>query len=126
MLSEDNSVNNSDSQDIKELDFNVFNVLKDIFGDNFYNAIDNHTKSAKENILRIETAITNNNASELEHAAHSLKGASAQFGAMVLSDWAKKMEAYGKNNEVNKAKDILQEIIVARENAEKAMLNEIG
>ncbi|MCK4842065.1 MAG: response regulator [Methylococcales bacterium] len=108
-----------------DLDLTVFNVLKEMFGDAFPNAVDSHTKSAKDNIRRIEDALVQNDMSELEHAAHSLKGASGQFGAMVVSELARQMELFGKNGEIDKAKNIIAELKAAREEVEKRIASEI-
>jgi len=100
-------------------------LLKGMFGTEFSGVVDSHTTSAKKNIKRMEDAFENNNASELEHAAHSLKGASAQFGAVTLSELAKQMEQFGKNKEIDKAKAIFSELKSARENVETEMLKEM-
>ena len=115
----------SSSDNSFKLDLSIFNVLKEMFGDTFSNAVESHTKSAKDNVKRIEGAVKNNDASELEHAAHSLKGASSQFGAMVLSEFARQLEQFGKDGEVEKAKEIIDKLNISRAEVEKLMLNEI-
>lgn len=115
----------SDLKSSTQLNLSVFNTLKNMFGDAFLNAVNNHTNSAKENIQRIETALDKNDATELEHAAHSLKGASAQFGATVLSEFATRMEQCGKEEEIEKAKELLDELKVARNDAEELMMQEL-
>lgn len=116
----------STSEEFMKLDLDVFNVLKSMFGDAFPAAVGSHTTSAKENIVRIDDAIKNNDASELEHAAHSLKGASAQFGALLLSELARQMEMHGKAGEVDSAKIILEDLKASRIEAEEMMAKEIA
>jgi len=113
------------TNDNKQLDLSVFNILKEMFGDTFSAAVGSHASSAKDNLKRIENSLEKGDASELEHAAHSLKGASSQFGAMALSELARKMEQFGKDGEIEKAKEIIDELKFSREEVEKLMLNEI-
>ena len=103
----------------------VFNALKEMFGDAFMDAVNNHTISALENIKQIEIALDKNDANAIELAAHSLKGASGQFGAMVLSKLAAEMEQFGKDAAIDDAKIIFSELKKAREEAEKLMMQEI-
>jgi len=103
----------------------VFNTLKEMFGDKFSSAVDSHASSAKDNLKRIENALKNEDVSELEHAAHSLKGASSQFGAMALSELARQMEQFAKNGEIEKAKNIIDKLKISREEVKKLMLNKM-
>ena len=117
-------MNSSDTETVEalQLDISVFNVLKDVFGESFSSAVNRHTASAIDNIANMEEALKNNNAELLEHAAHSLKGASAQFGAIALSGLAEQMEIFGKNDEIEKAKDIINQLVSTRKKVEKLML----
>ena len=108
-----------------KLDLSVFNILKNMFGEAFREAIENHTNSAKENIKRIEKALETSNVDELERAAHSIKGASAQFGASSLSAVSMMMEQLGKEGKLDEAKAMLAELKVAQADAEKLMLQEV-
>ncbi|MCK4863875.1 MAG: response regulator [Gammaproteobacteria bacterium] len=127
VLTENNKSEKEDviTNDNKQLDLSVFNTLKEMFGDTFSVAVGSHASSAKDNLKRIENAIEKGDASELEHAAHSLKGASGQFGAMRLSKLAEQMEQFGKDAEIEKAKGIIDELKILREEVEKLMLNKM-
>ena len=116
---------NAITNDNKQLDLSVFNVLKNMFGDTFTEAVNSHTSSAKDNVKLIEKALANNDANEFEQAAHSLKGASSQFGAMVLSEFARQLEQFGKDGEIEKAKEIIDKLKISRVEVEKLMLNEM-
>jgi len=108
-----------------ELDMDVFNVLKKIFAERFPDAVASHNKSALNNINAIIAAIEKGDAAELEGAAHSLKGASGQFGAVLLSELARKIEMYSNSNEIDKANEMVQDIIEARISVEALMLKEL-
>jgi len=112
--------------DFAELDVDVFNVLKKMFGEKFPDAVASYTMTAKENVSAIMIATEKGDATGLEHAAHALKGASGQFGALLLSELARKMEVLGHCNEVDKAKEIIQDVVAARISVEKIMLKELG
>jgi len=112
--------------DFAELDVDIFNVLKKMFEEKFPDAVASYTMTAKENISAIMVATEKGDATGLEHAAHALKGASGQFGALLLSELARKLEVFGHCNEVDKAKEIVQDIIDARVSVEKLMLKELS
>ena len=109
----------------EELDLKVFNVLKQMFSDKFPEAVKNHANSAKENIIQIEQALNENDTDKLEHASHSLKGASGQFGANVLSELARQIEFLAMENKINEAKIILPELKLARKKVEVLMSKEL-
>jgi len=100
------SVENSENLDAEEnankinenddLNLTVFNGLKKLFKDGFPDVVKKHTDSAVENIKLIEMAIENVDYKTLERAAHSIKGASSQFGAGRLSEIASQVESLAK------------------------------
>lgn len=110
---------------VKYLDLSIFNPLKTMFRDKFPDVAEKHTSSAIENVKRIQMALDNHNANELEHASHSLKGASAQFGAITLSELSRQMEEFAKNAEFDKANKLFSKIKTERENVEKEMIREL-
>lgn len=109
----------------QRLDLSIFNGLKNIFQDAFPTAVNKTVNSAKENINRIEAALESKDSNELESAAHSLKGASAQFGAFHLSELARQLEVMGENAELEKAKEILPVLKSEREYVEKEMRKQL-
>ncbi len=114
------------SNSVKHLDISVFDVLKNMFGDKFHITVDKHINNSKENINSIKNALDNNNAKELEQAAHSLKGTSSQFGAIVLSELAEQMEQFAITIEFEKAKQLFPVLKSEREKLEELMLLEIN
>ena len=110
-----------DETEFRQLDLSVFNVLKQMFADNFPQAVQSHTTTSKDNLQRIEQALKDNDAEALEHAAHSLKGAAAQFGAMQLSELARQTEFFGKDSDIDSARAIFEQLKAAREQAEQLM-----
>jgi len=107
------------------LDFEPFNQLKKMFGDRFPDTIEQHTQNALGNINRAESAILQEDLGLLELAAHSIKGASAQFGAKPLSKVSLKMESLAKEGNLDEAKTLFSELKIAQQKAAKIMLQQI-
>ena len=103
------------------LDLAVFNRLKQLLGDKFVSLIEQHSQNALENVHRVAEAIAQGDADALERAAHSLKGASAQFGALRLNRLAFDMEALAERGELDKAGAMLAALQEARQQAAQAM-----
>ncbi|MCF6322916.1 MAG: response regulator [Gammaproteobacteria bacterium] len=107
------------------LDFEPFNQLRKMFGDRFPDTIEQHTQNALDNIKRVESAIHQGDLGLLEHAAHSIKGASGQFGAKQLSEISLKMESIAKEGDLKQAKALFNELQIAQQEAAKVMLQQI-
>ena len=104
------------------LDIEAYNKLKELFAAGFLSAIETHTQSVRENVIRAEQAIQQADPELLERAAHSIKGASAQFGAIRLNKLATEIEALAKEGELSSAKSLLAELRVAQERVAELML----
>jgi len=89
-----------DSKRTEQLDLKKFETLKVLFKDQFSSVVEQHSKSTYDNILLIREAIKKSDFETLERAAHSIKGASAQFGAIRLSQAAEVMEDYARNKDL--------------------------
>jgi len=86
------------------LDMDVLNQLKKLFGDNFGSGVDQFLANALKNIVNIEESIESHDMETLERSSHSLKGASGQFGAIQMSNLAAEMEVYGREGDLDSAK----------------------
>ena len=116
------NINNKDSN---LLDFVPFNQLKNIFGDRFSQTIEQHVQNALENINRAEEAIQQSDFDLLERAAHSIKGASGQFGAIQLNKVSFQMETLAKEGNLDLAKALFNELQTAQQETAQAMLQAI-
>ncbi len=103
------------------LDTKVFSDLKTLFKDKFPLVIEQHTQNARENILRAKTAVKDNDAKMLERAAHSLKGASAQFGANHLNSIAIEIETLAKSGNMRQAEKLIEQLQMAQQEAARLM-----
>ena len=110
----------------KILDLDVFENLKGLFGERFSSVMEKHFKSAQDNVKSISDAVEQKNMDSLIMAAHSLKGASAQFGAVGLSTVALKMEDCAKREDFESARVLLDDLRTAREHAKSEMEKNLG
>lgn len=108
------------------LDLTPFNQLKKMFGERFSEIIEQHTQNAAENVSRVEEAIKQGDFDQLEHAAHSIKGASAQFGAIQLNKVSIELEKLAKEGDLKRAEVAFRELKVAQQVTAEAMLRETG
>lgn len=107
------------------LDEDLFGNLSKMFGDRFVVIIEQHTQNALENVNKVAAAIQQGELGELERAAHSLKGASGQFGAKALNRIALKMETLAKSGDLDQAAQLLSELKSAQQMTAEAMLEQI-
>jgi len=109
-----------------DLDESVFSGLQKMFQDKFPGAIEQHTSNASENVRRIEVALQESDLEALERAAHSLKGASGQFGALSLNKLALQMEMFAADGEIEKVRSLFSELKSAQVNAAQMMMSRIS
>jgi len=105
-----NEVNQHNTTDIVELNMDTFNNLKQLFEDKFPFAVEQHETSVFDNLQLIKVAIEQQDLETLERISHSVKGSSAQFGALVLSKLAAEMEQLARNNDLDRAVNLFSEL----------------
>lgn len=69
--------------------------LKDLVGDDpeaIRDLLETFVKSGRERVQALRVAVEANNAPQIRHEAHSIKGASGNYGAMRLYELAAQME----------------------------------
>ncbi len=104
-----------------DLDLVSFHNLKKLFKDKFSFAVEQHALNAQENVKTLKQAIELHDLETLERTAHSIKGSSAQFGALSLSKLAADMEQLAKGKDLEKAKALLAEIRDCQEQVAQLM-----
>ncbi len=107
------------------LDSTEFNKLRQLFGDKFPALIEQHIHNARENVERLTRAVQQGDLETLERAAHSLKGASAQFGALRLHQLAVTLERLAKDAALDRAAALLEALGDARQAAAQAMRQQL-
>ncbi|MEI6424715.1 MAG: Hpt domain-containing protein, partial [Lentisphaerota bacterium] len=91
-------------------DLNLFSEIAGIFISNCMHMIS-----------QIREAIRQGNASDLESAAHALKGSVSNFGAQTSVKLAQKLEVMGKNRHLGATMDVFAELEIEIENLRKAL-----
>ena len=123
-LLDDDLVSTDQEVDSDELiNWEVFNKLKQMFGERFETVVEQHTQGTAKNLKLIEASIENEDLANLEKAAHSLKGSAAQFGAMKLSDIARDVESCAKGGDLNKSRELLAVLLKVREQTVTLMID---
>lgn len=61
-------------------------------------------------VIKLEKAIANQDAGQVVHAAHTIKGSSGNFGATAFARLAQEMEAHGKAKNLAAAAAALPEL----------------
>ncbi len=94
------------------IDKDVFdNLLDSVGGDGEFLAelLDTYFTDTPQQFAVMHSALSTGNADEFRRAAHSLKSNSANFGALELSERAKKLEDLGKSGQLNQVGGQLDE-----------------
>ncbi|MBF0194719.1 MAG: response regulator [Magnetococcales bacterium] len=84
---------------------------------------------APKQMERIQTAITNDDTTELLEAAHSLKGAAGAFGDSIVYDLAYELEQLGRSNTTDSAQEshnLLNEALASMEDNLQTILAQKG
>lgn len=82
------------------LDMEQLAELKEVLEDEFQVLINTYIKDAEFRLTLIKQGLDNNNYETIRLAAHSLKGASANVGAVALSTLCEHLEHHCKIGEV--------------------------
>jgi CheY-like chemotaxis protein len=104
-----------------DLDLESFNNLRLLFKEKFNSAVEQHSSNAHDNVRLLKQAIEQEDIDTLERAAHSIKGSSAQFGALSLSKLAAEMEQLARVNDLMQAKKLLVELRDCQEQVAQLM-----
>jgi len=101
----------------------AFYSLKKIFGVKFPDAVSRYTQSIRDNVQSINDAVVKNDLESLERYTHTLKGLSAQFGAIELSTLSKTLEGLARDGEIVQVKNKLDELSKVHEKIEELINN---
>jgi HPt (histidine-containing phosphotransfer) domain-containing protein len=98
----------------KVIDWSVidnFRMLQEEGQEDFVQGmIDLYVKTTPQLLESIQMAIALGNASELQHAAHTLKGNSNSLGATQVADLSKRLEMIGRSGSVDGAVELNEEL----------------
>ena len=77
---------------MNHLDMEQLNELKEVLEDEFQILIDTYLADAQLRLKLIEEGLDTQNYEQVRLAAHSLKGASANIGALILAQLCEQLE----------------------------------
>lgn len=108
------------------LDAVVFRELRQMLGDREFlaEAIDCYLEDAPMLLQAMAVAIAQGNATDLQHAAHTLKSSTALFGATSLSQFCQVLEAIGSNGTWAEASALMPQVEREYEKVQAALLQE--
>lgn len=81
----------------------INNLLESVGGDGEFLAelLETYFSDTPQQFAAMQSALSAGNAEDFRRAAHSLKSNSANFGAMKLSEQAKRLEELGKSDSLD-------------------------
>jgi HPt (histidine-containing phosphotransfer) domain-containing protein len=106
------------------IDKDVFdNLFDSVGGDGEFltELLDTYFTDTPQQFAAMHSALSAGNADEFRRAAHSLKSNSANFGALKLSESAKKLEDLGKSGMLNQVGAQLDEAEAEYEEVKTAL-----
>ena len=92
------------------VDIDNLNMLRELIGDDLKEILEAYLQTAPTNLNKLEQATNNKDAEQVRMQAHSLKGSSANIGANGLSSLSSELEQHGKNNNLEHAPNLLNQI----------------
>ena len=85
------------------IDYDNLNMLKSVIGDDLKPILTSFLEITPDLITHVKQAITDQDASALQHHAHTLKGSAANIGAIELPAISLKLETMGKTAQLDGA-----------------------
>ena len=110
------------------IDMTVIETLRELGGDDdpglVGELIDLYLLDAPDRLRELEQALEGGDVDLLERAAHTLKSASANIGAVLLSDLCQDLECLAREAPIEKAGDLVAQSLEAFGEVQRA-LNEL-
>ncbi len=124
-LSKKPPINNSPNDTEHYFNSSNFETLKKLFNEEFPEAVEKYTHNSRENVGKIEIEMRQGDVKTIERLSHSIKGTSAQFGAIELSKIAKEMEQLAMDNNIEKIQTLFPKMKYAQQNVSQLMMKKI-
>ena len=107
------------------LDLEQLNELKEVLEDEFAVLVRTYLQDAELRLMHIQDAYRQRNSDSGRLASHSLKGASANLGAMQLSGICEKLEHACRSGNISQCGDLVVQIEQELGGVRQALLAEI-
>ena len=99
--------------------------LKDIMEDDFQMLLDTFIADSEAKVEEIGNSILAGDAEALRQVAHSIKGSSGNVCAIALSEFARQLEAMGKDGELSGAPGVFEALKMEFNASKFILLNKI-
>lgn len=100
------------------MDTNTIESLRSVLDDGIYELFEEFISDCPSTIERLEKALDDNNISEINEAAHYLKGSGGNIGAIAFSNACKILEDQARTNSLsettshmNKIRELFEETV---------------
>ena len=103
------------------LDHKMLAHLKSVIGDNLAPILKTYLEITPALVKELETAIKQANAPDIKRHAHTLKGSSANIGALDLPNLCLEMETFARNSDIKKAEAMYPRVKQAYNELETAI-----
>lgn len=108
-----------DNNDLLNAD--MIGELKEILADDFAMLVNSYLDDAVRRMALLKNAIQDSDAEIIRNEAHSLKGSSLNLGALTLPEMFSKMEASGKDNQLESVAELFSDIELEFSRVEAAL-----
>lgn len=103
------------------IDKDNLDMLKEIIGDELKDVLNLFLESNSDSIMQLQEAIESNTTEKVQSLAHTIKGSSANVGAMQLSALTAQIEQQAKANDSAKFASLLPQVLTENKAVEVAL-----
>lgn len=108
------------------MDASAFIEMKELMGDTFIDIISLCLQDLPQQAISLETAISNNDATQVFNIAHRLKSSCSTIGAFGLAEKAEAIELIGREGSTQGANQAFAELQLSLEEVLGILKNEIN
>ena len=94
----------------KHINEEMIKELREIMEEDFVELVSTYVSDSREKIRNLDAAFNTVNHENLRSLAHTLKGSSANLGAMALSSFCAELEGLAKEERSTEAENIIERI----------------
>ena len=103
------------------IDTDNLDMLKEIIGDELKDVLNIFLESTPDSILQLQEAIESNTIEKVQSVAHTIKGSSANVGAIQLSALTAQIEQQAKANDSSQFAGLLSQVLTENKAVEDAL-----
>ena len=111
----------SGNDDLDALNWDIFNEYRALLGEHFGHFLKEYLTIGPDMLNEIGSAITDDDAAQIQFLSHKLKSTAQVFGAESVSDLAAQLEIMGKNHNTQQAPHLFHEMHIAYERTQRAL-----